>query len=88
MIDGKLYSITSTVTGQSYPIQQRLNCKNYGVYVLTCTVDRCKAQYVSSTNLNFTKNISAQRGQFRQGVHSVCVRVGLFFDGFFRRFTY
>ena len=65
--------ITSTTTGQNIAIPTRLNCKNFGVYVLTCTEENCRAQYISSTHLNFTKNISAQRGQFRQGIHSVCI---------------
>ena len=46
-------------SGTSHNIQKKLTCKDYGIYVASCT--KCQAQYVGQTVTSFSKRWNAHR---------------------------
>ena len=45
-------TVVSTVTGTEYRIDKRMNCKNSGIYLVTC---KCKEQYTGKTTVTTGK---------------------------------
>ena len=49
----------TTASGEKIPLRRKLTCKNFGIYVATCTI--CKAQYVGQTITEFRKRWNNHR---------------------------
>nr|CAB3263342.1 uncharacterized protein LOC108950821 [Phallusia mammillata] len=58
-------SCITTPSNHSIPLRQQLTCKNYGIYVATCTT--CKEQYVGQTKNHFSTRWNSHRSTWRTG---------------------
>lgn len=58
--------IIKSKTGRKFKLRQKINCKDSGIYVATCT--RCEEQYVGQTSTTFTKRWNEHRSRWKKKI--------------------
>ena len=59
-------NVVKSKTGRTFKIKQKINCKDSGIYVATCT--KCEEQYVGQTGTTFTKRWNEHRSRWKKKV--------------------
>lgn len=64
-------TVTSKLTGKTYPVPELISCKDMGVYCIECIQPNCKFQAITQTNKPFREQLRLKICYFKQYMEGI-----------------